>query len=413
MRIAYIFMSYPMAVQPWAISDVQALEAQGLQIEPYALRGKERDHTILVARHKLDLPATGHPSWRTAVATLDPRNLPIGLYLLTHALRHLTKRPVELLKTLALLPRLVEISARLRRDRPDVVHAFWGHYPSFVLLAGIRFFPEVHRSLFLGNYDLTPQPFGAARQAAAVADSVWTLAEANLPLLMKLGVPRTKITVARRGIPLDLADQPPVAKVPGRICTAANLQQEKNVDIVLRSFAEIARIRPDATLVVVGDGAERRALEALATELDLGPKVTFTGLLSRERVFGEMRRAEVFAFLSTKPSERLPNVVMEAMLAEAFCVASRTDDIEELVEPARTGTIVDDLTPSAVAAAIVEALAAPDRAAVGARAGQHIRERFSADAQMAIYARGWCAALERALKPSIATSGLTGSRRGS
>jgi glycosyltransferase involved in cell wall biosynthesis len=119
-------------------------------------------------------------------------------------------------------------------------------------------------------------------------------------------------------------------------------------------------------------------------------------MLGREGLFAEMRQAEVFVFLSMKASERLPNVVMEAMLAEAFCVVSPTDDIDQLIETGVTGEIVDDLDPAVVAKRVLAALDHDERAAVGARAARHIREQFSADALMEIYAGGWRRALTAA-----------------
>jgi len=393
MRIAYLFMAYPMAVQPWSISDVRALEAMGHHIEVYALRRRQRDHAELVRHYNLELPAIAHPGPRTWWTFLRPRQAAMTASLTLTILRHLARHPTALVKSLALLPRIVEIAAHLREHRPDVVHAFWGHYPALVLLLAERFFPEVHRSLFLGNYDLTPRPFGVAPRAAAIADSVWTLAEVNLPLLRAIGVPMEKVTVARRGIPLDLAAGSRPEKIPGRICTAANFQKEKNLDLVIASFAHVVVARPEASLTIVGDGAQRHALEALTDQLGLRAHVTFTGLLERERLFAEMQRAEIFVFLSMKPSERLPNVVMEAMLAETFCVVSPTDDIEQLVENGVTGEVVQNLTPAEVAKRVLSALDDPERPRIGERAAAHVREHFSADALMGVYAAGWRSAL--------------------
>jgi len=389
MRIAYLFMTYPMPAQPFAISDVQALEAQGHRVEVYALRGRHREHDETLRRYGLELPAAAHPgatTWRTLV---DPRRFGMTAYLGMLVVRRLALRPVELVKTLVLLPRVVEIVAHLRRDPPDVVHAFWGHYPSLVLLLAQRFAPTVHRSLFLGAYDLTTHLFSLTPLAAAGADSVWTHAEANLPLLRELGVPMDRVTVVPRGIPLDLAAAPSVAKIPGRVCTAANFQKEKNLDLVVESFARLVPHRLEATLLIAGDGEQRRALEALVAERGLTERVTFSGFLDRDGLFEEMRRAELFVFLSTKPSERLPNVVKEAMLAETPCLVSRTQDIEQLVVPGVTGDIVDDLDPETVAARARALLEAEDRDAIVRRAAAHVRAAFSAAAAMEHYLAGW------------------------
>jgi len=389
MRIAYLFMTYPMPAQPFAISDVRALEARGHEVAVYALRGRRHDHATTLRHYGLDLPTAAHPNRATWWSFAAPANLPMTAFLVGLTLRRLVTRPVEFAKTLALLPRLVEITGRLRHDPPDVVHAFWGHYPSLVLLLAERFAPAAHRSLFLGAYDLTTHLFSLAPQAAAGADSVWTHAAANLAILRKLGVAMDKVTVVPRGVPLDLADGPKVARIPGRLCTAANFQKEKNLDLVIESFAHLIRRRPDATLLIAGDGEERRVLEALVGERGLGARVTFTGFLARDELFAEMQRAEVFVFLSTKASERLPNVVKEAMLAETACLVSRTQDIDQLVTPGVTGEIVDELAAEAVAARLLALLAATDRAEMGRRAASHIRTAFSATAAMEVYLAGW------------------------
>jgi glycosyltransferase involved in cell wall biosynthesis len=389
MRIVYLFMTYPMAAQPFAISDVRALEAKGHEVDVYALRFPGRDHAETVRRYGLELPAAAHPGAATWRAVASPHGLVVAAFLVRLLSTRLVGRPVEFVKTLALLPRLVEIVERLRRDPPDVVHAFWGHYPSLVLLLAERFVPSVHRSIFLGAYDLTTHLFSLAPAIARRADSVWTHADANLAILDRVGVPRRRVAVVPRGIPLDLADGPRPATIPDRVCTAANFQREKNLDLVVESFVRFARARPGATLVLAGDGAEREALETQVAACGLADRVTFTGFLSREALFAEMQRAELFVFLSTKPSERLSNVVKEAMLAETLCLVSRTPDIERLVTPGVTGDIVDELDADTVAARMLALTRAPDRGEMTRRAAEEVRAMFSAEAAMERYLAGW------------------------
>lgn len=412
MRIAYLFMTYPMAAQPFAISDVRTLEAMGHRVDVYALRGRDRDHAATVDRYGLDLPVTAHPGAATWRLLASPAGLRLAAFLAWLLIRRLHRRPVEFAKAVALLPRLVEVTECLRRDPPDVVHAFWGHYPALVLLLAARFAPSVHRSLFLGAYDLTTHLFSLASDAAAAADSVWTHAAANRAVLERLGVRRDKIRVVPRGIPLDLADRDKVAKIPGRICSAANFQKEKNLDLVVESFARFAGVRSEATLVLAGDGEERDALEGLVATRGLGDRVIFTGFLAREQLFEEMQRAEVFVFLSTKPSERLPNVVKEAMLAGTVCLVSRTTDIEELVDDGVTGEIVDELEPETIAARLRALAESPERDTMAARGEAEIRARFSAMAAMTRYVEGWRRDVEAAAgtgeRPRGATRGEFG-----
>lgn len=393
MRIAYLFMKYPMGVQPYAISDVRALEALGHRVDVYALSGKSRDHDRAVAAYAMTFQPGAHSGWRTLLAPLDPRNLGMTLFLLGFILRRLPSRPRELATALALTPRLIEVAAILRRDPPDVMHAFWGHFPSLMLALAERFFPAVHRSMALTAYDITSHLFSQSGPISAGAHSVWTLADENLALLKAIGAPMDRVHVVYRGIPIDLADSPSPEKESGLICTAANFQKEKNIHLVLRAFAAVRAQAPHARLMVMGDGQERAALEALAAELELGDAVVFTGLLPREKLFAIMRRSDVFLFLSTKVSERLPNAVMEGMLAQAVCVVSRTSGIETLIEHGVSGFIEDDLDPVIVAERVLGVLADPARGQIGARAAAHIRSRFSAEAAMRAYADVWRAEL--------------------
>lgn len=390
MRIAYLFMKYPVPVQPFAISDVKALERAGHTVETYALSGRHADHEETATAYGLEFQPCAHPGWRTLAAPLDPRNLDITLHLLMLIIRRLFGRPREFAHALALAPRMIEVASRMRRDPPDVIHAFWGHYPSLLLVLAERFFAVSHRSLFLGAYDLTTHFFSLTPLAARGADSVWTHAEENRAALEAAGAPPERIRVVHRGIPLDLADGPMPPKEPGLVTTAANFQREKNLDLALRAFARLRETVPQARFLLIGDGEVRAELEALSLELSLGDSAVFAGRLTRTELFAEMARSEVFVFLSTKPSERLPNVVKEAMLARCWCVVSRTTGIEELVEDGVTGEISDDLRPESVAALMASALLDPERSERTLRAAERVRERFSSDAAMAAYAEVWC-----------------------
>jgi len=388
MRIAYIFMRFPMAVQPFAISDVLALEANGHHVDAYALSGWDKHHAELVEAYGLRLPRRSHWSWRTAVALARPDNWPILGRLLSILWRHRGGEVVPMLKALALAPRLIEVVAELKRNPVDVVHAFWGHYPSLALTLAQTFAPQCHRSIFLGAYDLTSHLIPYSRPALEACQTVTTHSEENRDTLLAFGVRPEQIAVIRRGIPLDLADGPRPERESLRICTAANLQKEKNMDIVLRVFRQVRETHGEARLMIAGDGEERAALEKLAGELGIAEHVDFPGHLSREGLFQEMARSRVFLFLSTKVSERLPNVVKEAMLAGCHCIVSETPGIRELIEPGATGEIVPHLDPAAVAGTVNAALATQDDR-IGAAASRFVRETMSSEAAMRRHTEVW------------------------
>ena len=100
------------------------------------------------------------------------------------------------------------------------------------------------------------------------------------------------------------------------IGTVAALRPEKNIARLLRAFHLAAGDRP-GRLVIVGDGAERPALEALARDLGITQRVTFTG--HQANPAATLAQWDIFALSSD--TEQMPLSLLEAM-ASGLAVAS-------------------------------------------------------------------------------------------
>jgi glycosyltransferase involved in cell wall biosynthesis len=144
---------------------------------------------------------------------------------------------------------------------------------------------------------------------------------------------------------------------------------------------------------VVGDGALRAELETAAGELDIADRVRFLGL--RHDVPGLLAGVDVLAL--TSRWEGLPNVVIEAMATGAVAVATDVGGCSELIVGGETGLLVPPGRPDAVAAAFLEVLGAPERAAAMALAArQRIEREFTVGAMVAKTERVYEASLARA-----------------
>jgi len=102
----------------------------------------------------------------------------------------------------------------------------------------------------------------------------------------------------------------------------------KNVDGVVRAFVDLAG-NSAARLLIVGDGPERAALEALVRRLGQSERVTFTGAILPDAVPEIL--AQCNALVLASRSEGRPNVVLEAMAACVPVVASDIDGVRELI----------------------------------------------------------------------------------
>lgn len=110
------------------------------------------------------------------------------------------------------------------------------------------------------------------------------------------------------------------------------LHEAKNHMFLLAFFAEVAKRRPDAMLLLVGDGDLRSYIEAKIKELQIEDRVILAG--SRADVAEIMSAMDVFVFPSFY--EGLPVTVVESQAAGLHCLISNriTEDVDisELVE---------------------------------------------------------------------------------
>ena len=105
---------------------------------------------------------------------------------------------------------------------------------------------------------------------------------------------------------------------------------------------------PNLRLVIVGQGPERDALEALATEVGIGAIVRFAGLRPQVPSFHHLFDVSVLCSVS----EGFPNSLVEAMAAERPIVATDVGGVRDAVRDGETGLLVPPRSPTQLAKAI-------------------------------------------------------------
>jgi L-malate glycosyltransferase len=291
----------------------------------------------------------------------------------------------------AAFARLVRL---LRRDRPDVLHAFLLH--SYLIAAPAARIARVP-VLVAGRRSL-----GDFKQDRRLLLRLERLATRTTDLLIanahavaedtreREHVPAEKISVVYNGLPDDAftAWTPASIKTvhPMLLCVA-NLKAYKGHEHLLRAAALLrARGRP-CTLVLVGEGEQRPQLERQARQLHLD--VRFLGACTE--VGPLLARADVVALPSLH--EGMSNAVMEAMSAGRPVVATAVGGTPELLRD--RGILVPPGDPSALASAIDALLADPGRgASLGAAARRWSRMNLSADSMVEEHVRIYSDLLE-------------------
>lgn len=405
MRVCHVFSRFPAPSETFAGNDLRALRELGVDVMAINLR---RDHPrsarLLqewdLQGMKVNSVTTGKLLAGTGRILGSPR---LAAYLLGTILKDNWRRPDHLAKSLLALPRVFQIHRTLVARPPEVLHLFWGHYASLLGLLVRRTHPAVVLTTFLGAYDLRSE-YRTSIRLARDADRTFTHARANLPMLARLGLSPEHVSVVYRGVDMERLDCRGRSKIPFRVVSAGRLVSAKGMADVIDVFAEIQQQWPEASLCLIGEGPERRALERQASRLHL-ENVEFTGYLAHQEVFVRLCEAELLLFLSYQ--EHLPNVVKEAMAARCACVVSRTTGIEELVVPGEHGLVVDPGDLDAAVAAALRLLGEPDlRERMVTRALAHLEQHFDVKRSMARYLETWerCLTLRKGAAVPIATT---------
>jgi glycosyltransferase involved in cell wall biosynthesis len=179
---------------------------------------------------------------------------------------------------------------------------------------------------------------------------------------------------ARRLLGLDDADR--VAVI------VARLFPEKNHRLLLSAFADVVSHVERARLLIAGAGVEEEAIREEIKRLKLNGSVRMLGV--RRDVARLLAASDVFVLSSDR--EGMPVAMLEAMAAARPVVATAVGDIPSILEDGVSGRLVTPRDRQAMAAALVEVLSNPERAAaMGENARRVIAETFDLRSMIARY----------------------------
>jgi glycosyltransferase involved in cell wall biosynthesis len=257
------------------------------------------------------------------------------------------------------------------RPRPAIVHTYHGH-----VLEGY-FSPRKE-----GVYR------GLERRMARVSDCLVGVSEKTVDDLVRLHIAsRDRFRVLPLG--LDLQQFAEANADTGRelrreigvdddqvlLTFVGRIVPIKRVELLLRSVARARQEVPSIRLAVVGDGAQRPALEQLARELGMEEVTRFLGY---RRDLPRIAAAADLAVLSSD-NEGTPVSLIEAAAAGTPAVATDVGGVAEVVSP-ETGILVPRDDERAFSRALLDLVEQRDvRREMGERARERALRRYSID----------------------------------
>lgn len=264
----------------------------------------------------------------------------------------------------ALIWRVADV---IRRFDIGVVHAHEVKSDVIGVLAarlcGVKMMTTLHG--WIGNSSRQRKLIAIDKRVVRRFDRVIAVSRAIYDEMTQAGMAPTTLRLLHNGIVLDryrrtgqrgVVDQLAGHPVRGPIISSVGrLSAEKGHLDLVEALALVRARGAFASLVLVGDGPERAALERRVEELGLGGSVVFAGY------YDQPARVVEESNLVVLPShtEGLPNAALEALAMEVPVLATCVGGTPEVIVDGETGRLVPARHPGAMAGALMEFLTDP------------------------------------------------------
>lgn len=197
-----------------------------------------------------------------------------------------------------------------------------------------------------------PWPRKLILQAANAASASIGVCQALMDTLAEMGADRSKLHALRNGVDLQLFR--PEDRIGARhrlqlepdaryLLSVGHLIERKGHHIAIESLQAL----PDVRLLIVGDGAERAALQAQAQRLGVSGRVTFVGVISQADLRWWYSAADALVLCSSR--EGWANVLLESMACGTPVLATDIWGTPEVVSQSAAGVLMRARTGQALA----------------------------------------------------------------
>jgi len=234
------------------------------------------------------------------------------------------------------------MARKIRQINPDIVHAQCLHMGIPALIA--KKLLNIPYAVWAQGSDVyLPDWFIKLASKTIIKNANSAIAQSNdMKRVMQAIYPR-EIAVVPMGIELeeykDRCSEKGRETPQKRIIFVGRFDPVKGLDNLLRAMNSVGKVLPDAQLILVGDGKERKNLESLADSLGIRDSVDFPGRLNGEKKTEYLCQADLFVLPSI--SEGFGIVILEAMACGLPVVATRVGGVPDLVEDGVNGYLVE------------------------------------------------------------------------
>jgi glycosyltransferase involved in cell wall biosynthesis len=135
------------------------------------------------------------------------------------------------------------------------------------------------------------------------------------------------------------------------------LEERKGIHLMLKAISKLKNKGYTPSLLVVGDGVERKHLEHLSERLKIQNQVKFIG--HSNRISNLVNKSRFY--LLTSRNEGIPCAMMEAMACGVIPVSTDVADVGDIVLEGSTGFLIRDYKVESISNAMAHALESKDQ----------------------------------------------------
>ncbi len=344
MTIGYVMNTYPLISTTFIGREIAALEAQGTEIKRYAIRKWDQP---LVDQKDLDEQAITQYILSGSKARLIKS---VGKEIVTNPIRLLKAMGMTakliwnagggLIRHVAYLVEAITLRQLAEADGITHLHAhFSTNSTTIAMLSHIMGGPGYSMTVHGPDEFFTPYT-GSLREKVENARFVAAISHfCRSQLMLFSGQDHwDKIDIVHCGVQPENYGTKERTSFGKRVLFVGRLDAVKGGPLLLDAFAGVKPLHPDATLRIVGDGVERKALEAKAKALGIADAIEFMGFRSQTEVAEYLEASDMLVLPSF--AEGVPVVYMEAMASRIPVIASQVAGVSELVVNGKVGYTV-------------------------------------------------------------------------
>lgn len=386
MKIAFLVWRFPVLSEAFILNQITGLIDRGHDVQIYALAGRPKNtKKVHPAVEKYNLLE------RTHYASERPKN-PLtcslkGLWLLLSNLHRNSFRCLRVLNfqeprdTTKFWKRFYRAIALLDAEPYDIIHCQFGTLgPIGLMFREIGFLQgklvtifrgvdisrqvceegeDIYHDLFAeGDYFLANCEFFRRRAISIGCDPQKIVVHGS-------GIDCQKFTFKARRFPTD-------GRI--RVATIGRLVEKKGIEYAIQAIAWLAQVYPQIEFLIIGDGPLKEKFQYSIDRLQAGSFIKILGWKQQQEIIETLDTCHLFvapSVTATDGNQDAPvNTLKEAMAMGLPVVSTYHGGIPELVEDGKSGFLVPERDPEAIAQKLTYLIEHPELWEAFGRAGR-------------------------------------------